>query len=67
MSLQNNDKEKNIVLKSQSNNETKPMFSPEESFKIYDGINSKMRDLRRDFQKKAQKSHMEASNIILTS
>jgi hypothetical protein len=62
-----NDKNKKNVLKAHSSEEKKAMFTPEESFKIYEQINDNMRILRRDFKQRERKSQAAASKIVLTS
>ncbi len=61
------DKKTKKILKSHSVEESKPMFTPEDSFKIYDEINEKMKNLRRDFKRREKSSQTAASQIVLTS
>jgi len=66
MSLKDDRKTKKII-KSHSVEENKTMFTPEESFKIYDEINEKMKNLRRDYKRREKSSQTAASQIVLTS
>jgi fibronectin type 3 domain-containing protein len=43
------------------------IVSQEESSEMYDSIDSEMETFRRDFEKKANESQIEASKIVLTS
>jgi hypothetical protein len=61
------DKKTKKIIKSHSHDDNKSMFSPEESFKIYDEINEKMKNLRRDYKRRDKSSQTAASQIVLTS
>ncbi len=55
------------LVNESSERKGKALLSEKDSFQLYEELNSKMREVRRDFQKKSKQSEIESANIVLTS
>ncbi|MFA5796457.1 MAG: hypothetical protein WC916_00280 [Candidatus Woesearchaeota archaeon] len=55
----------NTILTTQSNLPAMPLFSHEESYRIYNQINEKMKNLRREYQLRAGRSENMSKDIYL--